>query len=107
MRRSVPTARASAVSGARASSWARRPASCRSRRQPTSERLFVTRLLTAAALIAALLGALFWLDRPALCALVGLVVVLAGQEWASLAGIRGAGAWAYGAACAILFLSLQ
>ncbi len=69
--------------------------------------MFATRLLTAAALIAALLGALFWLDRPALCALVGLVVVLAGQEWASLAGIRGAGAWAYGAACAILFLSLQ
>ena len=68
--------------------------------------MFLTRLLTASALIAALLGALFWLDRLAFSAVVAIVVVLAGHEWASLTGIRGAGTWAYGAACAILFLVL-
>jgi len=64
------------------------------------------RLATAAALITALLAALFWLDRPAFSAVIAVVVVLAGSEWASLCGIRSAGAWAYGLACAVIFLSL-
>jgi phosphatidate cytidylyltransferase len=67
--------------------------------------LFLTRLLTAAALIAAFLGALFWLDRFAFSAVVAAVVVLGGHEWATLSGIRGPGTWTYGAACAIVFVS--
>jgi phosphatidate cytidylyltransferase len=68
--------------------------------------LFVTRLLTAAALIAAFLGALFWLDREALSIVIALVVVAGGLEWSTLSGGRGLWSWAYGAFCALLYYSL-
>jgi phosphatidate cytidylyltransferase len=68
--------------------------------------LFLARFLTAAALIAALIGALFWLERPALAVVVALIVALGGQEWASLSGTRPAWAWSYGLACGLLCASL-
>ena len=69
--------------------------------------MFVTRLLTAAALIAAFLGALFWLERPLFAIVVALIVALGGFEWASLSGVRPAGAWSYGVACALLVVTLS
>ena len=78
----------------------------RCRPRPTPDRLFVIRLLTAAALLAAFLGALFWLDRLAFSIVVALIVMLGGFEWASLAGVRPMGAWSYGLACALLYVSL-
>jgi phosphatidate cytidylyltransferase len=68
--------------------------------------LFLTRLLTAAALLAAFLAALFWLDRFAFSIVVALIVALGGFEWATLTGLRPAGAWSYGAACALLCVLL-
>lgn len=66
----------------------------------------LTRLVTAAALIAAFLGALFWLDRFAFSIVIAIVIAVGGMEWAGLSGIRLAGAWAYGLACAVIFVSL-
>lgn len=64
------------------------------------------RVGTAAALIAALLAALFFLPRPGFAALVGLVVLLAGLEWARLCRLHGAAAWSYAAAMALAFAVL-
>jgi phosphatidate cytidylyltransferase len=69
--------------------------------------LFVTRLLTAAALIAALLAVLFWLERRELGAAVAVIVALGAGEWARLAGL---GAWrmaGYALLCAVLFVLLD
>jgi phosphatidate cytidylyltransferase len=60
---------------------------------------------TAAVLVAGLLAALFLFPRPAYGVLVGLVMVLAGVEWARLCRLSAAGAWGYGAAVAIAFLA--
>jgi phosphatidate cytidylyltransferase len=49
--------------------------------------------VTAAVLIAVLLGAMFFLPRPAFAALVCAVVVLAAHEWARLCSIPAG--WAY------------
>jgi phosphatidate cytidylyltransferase len=68
--------------------------------------LLATRLLTAAALIGAFLGALFWLDALAFSVVVALIVALGGFEWATLAGARAASAWSYGLACALLVVCL-
>jgi phosphatidate cytidylyltransferase len=65
--------------------------------------LFVTRVLTAAALLAAFISALWFLDRSAFAALVAVIVAIAGYEWACLDRTRRAMAIAYGAACALLF----
>jgi hypothetical protein len=48
--------------------------------------------VTAAALIAALLAALFLLPRPALAVIFGAVAVLAGHEWARICRLSGAAA---------------
>lgn len=63
------------------------------------------RVGTAAVLVAGLLAALFLLPRPLYGALVGLVMVLAGVEWARLCRFSAAAAWGYGAAVALAFLA--
>ncbi|MEW6689611.1 MAG: phosphatidate cytidylyltransferase [Pseudomonadota bacterium] len=69
--------------------------------------MFVTRLLTAAALLAAFLWALFWLDRAAFSIVAALIVGSGAFEWARLSGVRSPWlAVLYGAACAFLCLSL-
>ena len=65
--------------------------------------MFVTRVLTAAALLAALICALWFLDRTSFAVLVAVIVAIGGYEWAALDRTRGAMAVAYGAACALLF----
>jgi len=66
----------------------------------------LTRVLTAAALIAALLAALFLLERAAFAAVAGAIVALAGFEWGRLTGMRPGGAIAYGGACLAGFAGL-
>ena len=68
--------------------------------------MFLTRLLTAAALIAAFLGALFWFDRFALSIVVALIVALGAFEWARLSGSGSLGSWTYAAVCAGLYYDL-
>lgn len=64
------------------------------------------RVLTAAALLAAFLSALWFPDRTGFAALVAAFVGLGGYEWARLGkSSRFAGA-AYGLACALLLLAL-
>jgi phosphatidate cytidylyltransferase len=62
--------------------------------------LFLTRVLTAAVLLAALIAALFWLDRSQFAMLVTVVVGLGGFEWARLINAGRNAAAAYGAVCA-------
>ena len=69
--------------------------------RPTPERLFVTRVLTAAALLAAFISALWFLERNAFALVVAMIVAIGGYEWASLGKARTAIAWAYGVACAL------
>lgn len=64
------------------------------------------RVATAAALIAALLAALFFLPRPWLAALVALVVALTGAEWARLCRMQGGSAYLYAAVLAFGFVVL-
>ena len=68
--------------------------------------MFLTRVLTAAALLAAFLAALLWLDRAAFAAVVAAIVALAGYEWARLAGLAQAWAAGYAVLCAALFAIL-
>jgi phosphatidate cytidylyltransferase len=68
--------------------------------------LFHVRVLTAAALLAGFLGALLLLGREVFAALVAAVVALAASEWAALAGLRGARACGYAAACTALYAVL-
>jgi len=65
--------------------------------------LFLTRVLTAAALLAAFLSALWLLDRSAFAVVVSVIVAIGGYEWAALGRVRKAVALAYGLACALLF----
>jgi phosphatidate cytidylyltransferase len=58
-------------------------------------------------LIAGLLAALFLLPRVALSILVAVLLVAAGLEWARLARVAGASAWAYAMTLALLFLALE
>ncbi len=58
-------------------------------------------------LIAALLAALFLLPRPAFVALVALILVLAGLEWARFCRLASWSAALYAAALAGVFLALQ
>ena len=71
--------------------------------QPTPDRLFLTRALTAAVLLAAFLAAVLLLDRAAFAVLVALFVALGAHEWGRLAGLGGRYLVAYAAACLILF----
>lgn len=77
-------------------------------RQPTPDRLFLTRALTAAVLLAAFIGSLFWLDRAQFAMLVFGIVGFGGYEWARLIRMTPAPAVAYGAVCAgVCFAVLQ
>jgi phosphatidate cytidylyltransferase len=58
-------------------------------------------------LIAALLGALFLLPRPAFSMVVALVLLFAGLEWAGLCRLERAAAWSFAATLALLFLALD
>ena len=68
--------------------------------------MLLTRVLTAAALLAAFLSALWFLDRIAFSVLVAASVAIAGYEWALLGKSRRAIALAYGILCALLVLGL-
>lgn len=68
--------------------------------------MFLTRVLTAAVLLAAFVSALWFLDRTAFSVLVAACVAVAGYEWARLGKSRGPVAWAYGLSCALLVLWL-
>lgn len=65
--------------------------------------MFVARVLTAAALLGAFVGALLLLDRAAFAALVALIVAIGGYEWGRLGGLARSPAIGYGTACAVLF----
>ena len=65
--------------------------------------MFLTRVLTAAVLLAAFLAALLWLDRAAFAILVAIVVGLGAFEWGRLAGLARGFLAAYAVACPILF----
>jgi phosphatidate cytidylyltransferase len=65
--------------------------------------LFLTRVLTAAVLLAAFLSALLWLDRAAFAILVAVVVGLGAFEWGRLAGLTRGVLAGYAAACPVLF----
>ncbi|HUN69199.1 MAG TPA: phosphatidate cytidylyltransferase [Burkholderiales bacterium] len=80
-----------------------RPAASRCPPQPTPDRLFLTRALTATALLAGLCGALLWLDRGEFAALVAAVVALGAYEWGRLAGLSRVRLFLYSAACALLY----
>ena len=82
------------------------PAACRRARQPTPDRLFLTRALTAVVLLAAFLAALFWLDRFQFALLVGAIVGIGGHEWARLVRAGGVAAMIYGAVCACTCIAL-
>ncbi len=58
--------------------------------------MFVTRLFTAVALLAAFLAAVLLLERATFAALVTLIVGLAGHEWARLCRLPERAAIAYG-----------
>ena len=60
--------------------------------------------MTAAALIAALLAALFLLPRIGLAALVAAIVAAAAFEWARLCRLGGPAAWGYAGAMAFAFV---
>ncbi|HUQ25966.1 MAG TPA: phosphatidate cytidylyltransferase [Burkholderiales bacterium] len=64
------------------------------------------RVGTAAALIPALLAALFFLPKPWFAALGALVAATAGFEWARLCRMQGATAWIYAGAMALAFVAL-
>jgi phosphatidate cytidylyltransferase len=66
----------------------------------------LARALTAAALLAAFLAALFLLDRTWFAALLGLVIAAAGHEWGKLARMSAATSLLYGAATAALYAAL-
>jgi phosphatidate cytidylyltransferase len=68
--------------------------------------LFLVRVLTAAALLAAFISALWFLDRAAFGVLVAAMVALGGYEWARLGKSRPPAAAAYGLACALSLLAL-
>jgi phosphatidate cytidylyltransferase len=74
--------------------------------QPTLKRLFLTRVLTAAILLAAFVAALFWLPHALFALLISAVIGLAGHEWARLCRLGAVPAAGYAAVCGVLcFLS--
>ncbi|MEO8718636.1 MAG: phosphatidate cytidylyltransferase [Burkholderiales bacterium] len=60
------------------------------------------RVLTAAALLAVFLAALFLLEKPYFGSLVAAVLVVAGHEWGRLAGMGGRAALLYGVAIGVI-----
>lgn len=71
----------------------------RSRPPATPRRLLLTRALTAAALLAAFLGALFWLPHALFALLIAAIIGLGGHEWARLCKLGPAPAAGYGTLC--------
>jgi phosphatidate cytidylyltransferase len=63
----------------------------------------LVRALTAAALLAAFLGALLLLERPWFGLLIGMVVAAGGYEWARLSRLTPRAALGYGGAALLLF----
>jgi len=68
--------------------------------------LFLTRVLTAAVLLAAFLAALMLLEREAFAAVVAVVIALGACEWGRLAGLAGSYLAAFAAACLFLYALL-
>lgn len=68
--------------------------------------MFLTRLLTAAVLLAAFIAALFWLERGWFAVLVAIVVAIAGNEWAKLVKAERIVAPVYAVGCAGVCYSL-
>ena len=75
-------------------------------RQPTPDRLFRTRALTAAVLLAAFITALFWLDRSEFAIVVCVVVGIGGYEWARLIKAPRGLAASFATVCGLLGISL-
>jgi phosphatidate cytidylyltransferase len=65
--------------------------------------LLLTRVLTAAVLLAGFFAALSFLDRDAFAILVAAVVALGAMEWGRLAGLTRLPVLAYALACLLLF----
>ncbi len=65
--------------------------------------MFAIRLLTAAVLLAAFVAALFLLERAQFAVLVGIALVLAGREWARLAGLDPRFAASFAAGLGLLY----
>ncbi|HEY5897478.1 MAG TPA: phosphatidate cytidylyltransferase [Burkholderiales bacterium] len=61
------------------------------------------RVVTAAALIAALLAVLFLLPRAAFAALVAILIAAGGHEWARLCRLASGRAWIYGGLAAAVY----
>src|SRR5688572_19743526 len=97
-RRSPRIAAASAASDGPASKW-REPSAPRS-----PERVLVTRIATAAALVAGLLAALFFLPRNGLAVVVALLLGFGGHEWGRLCRLSSGLALAYAATVVAVFL---
>ncbi len=68
--------------------------------------MLVTRIATAAVLVAGLLAALFFLPRSALAFLVALLLALGGHEWGRLCRLSTRAALAYAALVVAAFLVL-
>jgi len=68
--------------------------------------MLAARLATAAALVAGLVAALFFLPQPWLAVLVGALIGLAAFEWARLCRLAGAIAWLYAFLVVALFAVL-
>ena len=67
------------------------------------KRLFSTRVLTAAALLATFVAALLLLDSAHFAVLVGVALVLAAREWGRLTGLGAGFAMSYATGCVLLF----
>jgi phosphatidate cytidylyltransferase len=65
--------------------------------------LLAVRTLTAVALLAVFLAAVFFLERALFALLTGAIVACAAHEWAALSRLRGSAAVAYAAGCAALY----
>ena len=65
--------------------------------------MLVTRILTATALLAAFLAALFYLDPKQFSAAVAVVVAIAAHEWSALAGTGKTGGLAYAGASVLAY----
>lgn len=68
--------------------------------------MLAVRIVTAAALLAGFLAALFLLERTVFAGLIGLVLGWAAWEWAALAGLRGGQAAGYAVVCALAYALL-
>lgn len=72
-------------------------------RQPTPDRLFLTRALTAAAMLAAFLAAVLLLERAHFAVVVGAIAALGAREWGVLAGLARGRALVFAAGCLALY----